>query len=249
MHDPWIADDASGTPLEMIGRSFSVPTDTLAQVEGLLRTAYFAAGDSTRIGVELAGRFRGDSSIGGAARVSLVAELVDSASGTVVVQLDSIPVSAAADSQHVVHAADYDLLSGTYYIRVRLETASLIVENRPHSPRYPVAEYASRVDESPAARAAVRLGPTTGTGVRISAQPNPFSDRTEIRFSISRDETVTIVIVDASGREVAHPVRDERFEAGRYAVEFETGSLVEGTYVMELRAGSARAVEKLIVRR
>src|SRR5690606_35650127 len=133
---------------------------------------------TTRIGIELAGRFRGDSSVGATARISLIAELVDSASGTVVVQLDSIPVSAAVDSQHVFHAEDYDLLSGTYYIRVRLDTVGLTLENRPHGSRYPVAEYSSRIDESPAARAAVRLGPTTGTGARISAQPNPFDERT-----------------------------------------------------------------------
>ena len=188
MHDPWIADNTAGTPLDMTDREFTEQTDSLTQVEGLLRTAYFDAGDSTTIGIEIAGRFLGDSSLGGGARVSLIAELVDSASGTVVEQLDSIAVSAAADSQHVFHAGDYDLLSGTYYIRVRLDTAGLTVENRGYGSLYPVAEYASRVDESPAARAAHYLGPTTGTGARISAQPNPFDERTEIRFSIPTDE-------------------------------------------------------------
>lgn len=249
MHDAWVATNTSAAPLDMTGRDFTVQTDSLAQVGALLRTACFAAGDSTRVGLELAGRFRGDSGIGGAVRVSLIAELVDSASGMVVAQLDSITIGVAADSQRVLHAVDYDLLSGTYYIRVRIDTASLTLENRSHGPRYPVAEYAGKVAESPAARAVHYLGPTTGTGARISAQPNPLDDRTEIRFSIRSDDRVTIVIVDATGREVARPVRDEYFVAGRYAVELSTGNFTEGTYVMELRAGSMRAIEKLIVRR
>ncbi len=249
MHDPWVADEQAGTTLDLVPRSISEQVDSLPQVESLLRTEYFTAGDSTLIGLELYGEFRGDSGTAGSARISIVAELVDSASGMVIYQLDSIVVTAAADSQSVAISEEYDLLSGTYYIRVRLDTASLVTDTRAGRSRYPVAEYASEVEESPAAKFVRRVGPTTGNAPRLSAQPNPLSERTEISFSIYGDEVVTITVLDGSGREVARLLDGERYEAGRYAVELDAGQLPAGTYLVRLRAGGGQVVERVVLRR
>ncbi len=249
MHDPWSADNLDGSPHNLVERSYSAQTDSLSQVEDLFRTVYFSAGDSTAIGLELRARFMGDSATAGPARISVITELVDSASGMVTHQLDSIALSAAADSHDVVINREYDLLSGTYYIRVRLDTASFVADTRPGRSRYPVAEYASMVESGPSAKFARRLGPVTGNALRLSAQPNPMSDRTELRFSIHSDEAVTITVLDGSGREVARLLDGQRYDAGRYAVELDAGQLPSGTYLVRLRAGEGQVVDRVVVRR
>lgn len=248
MYDPWMADDASGSSIGFVGRDRTEQTDSIVQVESLLRTGYFDAGDSTKIGLELSARFYGDSTLGAGSRISLIAELVDSASGMVIEQLDSISVSPDVDSQYVKLEPEYDLLSATYFIRLRLDTAALSVETRPGDSRYPVVEYAGYVPSPPAAKFARRLGPTTGSNLRISAQPNPFDERTEIRFSIPEPEEVSIVVIDDVGREALRLVEGAEYRAGRWAVEFRPGQLPAGSYIVELRAGRERAIERVIVR-
>lgn len=249
-HDAWYADDVTGTALHFVPRDPAEKTDSLNHVEALLRTGYFAAGDSTAIGLHLAGSFFGDSATGGNARISLVAELVDSASGMVVAQLDSIAVSATADSQSVYLDDEHDLLSATYYIRVRLDTANLTIDSsRAGQELIQVAEHASRVESPPAAKFVRWVGPTTGNATRISAQPNPMTDRTEIRFSIYQSEKVTITLLDESGREVATLLRGAAYEAGRYAVELDAGQLPSGSYLVQLRTGEEQVVERVVIQR
>ena len=94
-----------------------------------------------------------------------------------------------------------------------------------------------------------REGGTTTGQARISAQPNPFTGQTELRFSIPSAGNTTVRVFDPLGRPVADVVPEQWMEVGRYAVEFDGSQLQPGTYMVELMIGQQRVVQKLVVAR
>ena len=72
--------------------------------------------------------------------------------------------------------------------------------------------------------------------------PNPFNPSTNIQYSISSTQFVTLKVYDVLGNEVATLVNEEK-SAGSYEVKFNTEalnttSLPSGVYFYQLRAGN-----------
>ena len=74
--------------------------------------------------------------------------------------------------------------------------------------------------------------------------PNPFNPATRIRYSITDEVNVSLVVYDILGREVAELV-NEKQSAGEYELEFNASSLASGTYIYKLRAGDFVSVRKM----
>ncbi len=247
LHDVWTSDDVSSMPLAFVERTDAcTQTDTLSQVATLMRTKYFHAHDSTTMGWQSYGHFVGDSASGAGVSVSGVTELIDSVGDRVVATLDSCRITAGETVHYIEMDTTLDLLSGTYYVRMRIDTSGLQVATAATDSRYPVEEVASSVEEEHLAK--VRWVDThAGANGRISAQPNPAGALTEVRFSIPVRCMPSVAVYDAHGREVVHPVAGVMMEAGRYAFDLATGLLVPGTYLVELRYNAHRVVEKIVV--
>ena len=246
LHDVWASGPAGATPLYLAARPAPQRrTDSRAAVRDLFRTEYFRAHDSTTIGCELAGRFAGDSALAGGGGVSFVAELMDSVTNTAVAGLDSFVVSAAADSYHVYVARDLDLLSGTYYVRLRMEPLGLAVQSVPYASVYPVEELSTPETEDVAAK--LRLAERGGAGLRLAAYPNPARSETQLRFSVPEAGPFGITVYDNAGRAVAWPVRNAVAAEGRYLLELNIRALPAGAYVVELRTRSGRVTARLAV--
>ncbi len=76
--------------------------------------------------------------------------------------------------------------------------------------------------------------------------PNPFRDRTEIRFALPEPARVTLRVVDLLGREVLRVVDADR-PAGWHLEAISGETLPSGFYIYELTAGAHRAVRPLVV--
>jgi photosystem II stability/assembly factor-like uncharacterized protein len=81
--------------------------------------------------------------------------------------------------------------------------------------------------------------------------PNPFNPSTQINYSISKSEFVTLKVYDVLGNEVAALVNEEK-PAGAYTVRFNSHSdegqnLSSGVYFYRLKAGSYISTKKLIL--
>ncbi len=76
--------------------------------------------------------------------------------------------------------------------------------------------------------------------------PNPFTDDTEIAFSLPSEEDVSLRVFDVLGREVA-VVTNGRMKAGRYSFILTSERLSSGVYTYRLRAGQRTAVRKMII--
>ena len=249
-YDPWFADAHNAAGLPMVYRSATLAvTDSIGQVAGLFRTDGFATSDSVTIGCRLFASFHGDSALAAGERVDLIVELVDSVTGDVVAELDSITVSAAEDESALQIERTLDLLSGTYYVRLRFASPSFPSESVAYDCLYPVAEVAGWIANPLAAKGVRRLAGDAEAGLRVAAQPNPFTGETEIRFSVGRNEHVTLKVYDAYGREVRSLIGKEFYPSGRYAIALSGTDLLSGTYLVELRTLNGRVAEKIILQR
>jgi len=85
--------------------------------------------------------------------------------------------------------------------------------------------------------------------LRLSAAPNPFTSRTQLRYSLPKAGHVRIDLYDATGR-LVRVVSNERQEIGDHVAVLNADGLAAGVYLLRLDAGSgaeARSV-KLVVR-
>jgi hypothetical protein len=247
LHDVWHAGMTDAGPAAMTERGVtSVRIDSMPQVRELMRTALFHAHDSTTIGCELRGRYYGDSTLGSGAAADFIAELVDSAGGTVVATLDSFRVTAAEPFYGRRIERECDLLSGAYYVRLRVETTGVPALTIENDSRYPVAELASWV-EAPHAGKLRRLDAGSGAAGRLSATPNPVRGGAEVIFSVPERGITSVTLYNARGEEAMRPVERGVIDAGRYAVEIDATTLPAGAYMLELRYGSRRLTEKVVV--
>ena len=86
--------------------------------------------------------------------------------------------------------------------------------------------------------------------------PNPFKEKTTIKYCLPYKTKVTITIFDSSGSVVeSSPAREQ--DAGTYEIEFnacasrsgEKRSLPKGTYLCEIKTGSYTATKKMALLR
>jgi hypothetical protein len=76
--------------------------------------------------------------------------------------------------------------------------------------------------------------------------PNPFNPSTTIRFSISEESNVLIVVLNPIGEEVTALV-NENIAAGSYEVEFDGSDLTSGIYFYNIQAGSFIETKKMVL--
>ena len=78
--------------------------------------------------------------------------------------------------------------------------------------------------------------------------PNPFPDKTSIKYSVSEPTWISLKVYDASGREVA-VLHDGMQEAGSHWVTFNALTLPQGIFYCQLRTGTETSTIKLAVSR
>lgn len=66
--------------------------------------------------------------------------------------------------------------------------------------------------------------------------PNPFRDKTKIKYCIAYKTKVNISIINTDGGLIRTLVNTDQ-EAGTYEIEFDGSSLSEGKYLVKITAG------------
>jgi hypothetical protein len=139
-----------------------------------------------------------------------------------------------------------DLLSGTYYIRTRVDTAGIVVPEITNDSRYPIGEIRMEILDSLPMFKLRRIAKSERADLRITAFPNPTVDGSEVRFSVPKGGRVRVMLSDYDGR-FATTLIDEWMDEGRYAVVIDTLDLRPGVYVVQVHAGPDRGIAKIIV--
>ncbi|MCB0714058.1 MAG: hypothetical protein KDD67_17165, partial [Ignavibacteriae bacterium] len=224
LYDVWFSDAEESRNLNLIAEA--VP-DSLTDLLALLKTESFSTGDSVAIGGTMALQFfHGDSATATGKSIDFLLELVDSATGVRAYLLDSTRLDVTTNpAEYRITDKVIEVLSGTYYVRLRLASSNLLSNFALDSTAMWTSGRTQGWIESLAGKRVRKLDGEAGNGLRISAQPNPTTGETEFRFSVSRKEHVSMTVYDAMGREVERMIEKELFEAGRYAVEFDGSTL------------------------
>jgi FtsP/CotA-like multicopper oxidase with cupredoxin domain len=76
--------------------------------------------------------------------------------------------------------------------------------------------------------------------------PNPFSNETEIRFSIPVDCQVQLKLLNSMGTEV-QTLFNQSASAGNHTVMLNANNLAKGIYFYQLNAGNYSAIKKLVI--
>jgi hypothetical protein len=78
--------------------------------------------------------------------------------------------------------------------------------------------------------------------------PNPFGERTTIKYCIPNRSMVAITIMNSKG-EIVKSLVDEEKIAGTYEAEFFAGNLIEGIYFCHIKAGSFTETKKMLLKK
>ncbi len=251
LHDVWASGAANAGPVAMRPWAYNASAAhpfgvaDIGELRTLMCGGMFAAHDSTTIGCYVSGSFNGDTARAAGSAVTLVAELVDSASGTVVRRLDSFRLTPTAPLYANMVSADVDLLSGTYYVRLRVDTASMVLDSLASGSNVAATAMQWDVFDAPAAK--IRRLDEGAARIRLAVRPNLVVSATSALFSVSGGGPVSLALFDATGR-CARVILDRvEMEEGRYSLDVPVVGLAAGAYMLELRSGNSRAVAKLVV--
>ena len=81
---------------------------------------------------------------------------------------------------------------------------------------------------------------------RLNVYPNPAKDATVVSFLLFEETDVEIKLLNQLGQQVK-PVHDGMLTAGTHSIAFETSSIPEGIYYLEVVTGSERQVRKISI--
>ena len=75
-------------------------------------------------------------------------------------------------------------------------------------------------------------------------QPNPFREKTTIKYCVSYKSKVIIIVINSEG-DVVEKLISKELDAGMYEIEFFADGLAEGTYFYQLIAGKYSETKKM----
>jgi len=81
----------------------------------------------------------------------------------------------------------------------------------------------------------------------IQAYPNPASNQANILVKLTREEAITVTLIDMSGKVIATLLSNERTGAGNIAIPVQTADLSNGLYFVQVRSASFSHAVKLVV--
>jgi PKD repeat protein len=92
------------------------------------------------------------------------------------------------------------------------------------------------------------LGISEQTNIISSLEnyPNPFSDNTTVSYSIKKDASIELNILDLLGNKVAS-LENENKQAGNYSVNWNSEGVAQGMYLLQLKVNNAVSTKKLII--
>ena len=87
---------------------------------------------------------------------------------------------------------------------------------------------------------------STKANTLLENYPNPFNGSTTINYTISKDATVELIIVDLLGNKIA-AVENGNKSAGKYSTVWNAENVLNGMYLLQLTVNNQISTKKIIV--
>lgn len=85
--------------------------------------------------------------------------------------------------------------------------------------------------------------PTT----KLNIFPNPASNRTNILFELTSEQTINLAIIDITGKRVVQ-VANQKMAKGTHIINADLSTLSSGLYFIQLNTGNVQSTQKLMVK-
>ena len=85
--------------------------------------------------------------------------------------------------------------------------------------------------------------------ISSTVYPNPIENQLNIDYSLKKTSTVSIVIRDLTGNEIARLVNNERTEAGDYTIDMNTMNIPSGVYIYTIETESESHTKKFVIKK
>ncbi|HYV95067.1 MAG TPA: T9SS type A sorting domain-containing protein [Chitinophagales bacterium] len=83
--------------------------------------------------------------------------------------------------------------------------------------------------------------------LKISIAPNPASDLLDVTFMIREKNYVTLSVTDLGGRVIRNFLLSQYEDSGEHSSQWKINDLPDGTYLIVLKSGTGKRIEKLVV--
>jgi hypothetical protein len=91
--------------------------------------------------------------------------------------------------------------------------------------------------------------PTLQQQERVEVYPNPFSEKTTVRFVLARDGYYTVGLYDVKGRLLALLKQGQAKAGEPHTIEVDGGKLAKGLYLLRLHTSTGARAAKLLLNR
>ncbi len=102
------------------------------------------------------------------------------------------------------------------------------------------AVYKNDAQESAKKKAKVEI-----SSFNYLASPNPFMESLQVAFNLGKESKVSIELMDLSGKTVLKLLND-KLEGGQYSYDFQTSTLLPGTYVLNVKVDGKVYTNKML---
>ncbi len=77
--------------------------------------------------------------------------------------------------------------------------------------------------------------------------PNPFNPSTNITYELADAASITLTVLDSTGRKVATLLENKMHSAGSHEINFDAENLASGVYIYQLAAGAEIITKKMVL--
>ena len=142
-----------------------------------------------------------------------------------------------------------DIKNAVYPIKIRAEKNGLIIKDAVTGKVLGSVEDGKElvITDQAVSKITVSGGESIPTEFSLNQNyPNPFNPNTKISYSLPEASDVTLKIFNSLGEEVATLVNQKQ-DAGRYELNFNSTGLASGMYLYKIQAGSFAQTKKMIL--
>jgi hypothetical protein len=101
-------------------------------------------------------------------------------------------------------------------------------------------------DPGTGSRGSATVGEGSGSVEGLLAYPNPFSGALTVGFDLTRAMPVTLVVVDATGREVSRPLQAQPLAEGPHSFQIEATGWPAGLYGLRLTTAIGTTASSIV---
>ncbi|MFZ1279765.1 MAG: T9SS type A sorting domain-containing protein [Ignavibacteriaceae bacterium] len=142
-----------------------------------------------------------------------------------------------------------DISNAVFPIKIRTEKNSLVIKDAVTGKVIGSIEDGKEliITDQAVSKIIVSGGESIPTEFSLNQNyPNPFNPSTKISYSLAAASDVTVKIFNSLGEEVATLVNQKQ-EAGRYELNFNSTGLASGMYLYKIQAGAFTQTKKMIL--